>query len=158
MVPRNNYLVRFIIIIYFYKTLPLCNNDCDIYLYTLGHYMCSSSLAHIWDTSAFIPEIRVWHIPIRWTKKVTTPYLIKNKKKNKKVIFIKANKQANKGKRTKWIGVPEEIISTMKRTKKVWVPRGKWEVQRTSRNLETWKNGMYIMGYIISDQVYYQVG
>jgi hypothetical protein len=47
MVPMNNYLVRFIVIIYFCKTLPLCNNDCDIYLYTLGHYMCCSSLAHI---------------------------------------------------------------------------------------------------------------
>jgi hypothetical protein len=47
MAPRNNYLVRFIVIIYFCKTPPLCNNDCDIYLYTLGHYMCCSSLAHI---------------------------------------------------------------------------------------------------------------
>ena len=35
-------------------------------------------------------------------KKVATPYLIK-KKKNGKVIAIKANKQANKGKGTKHI-------------------------------------------------------
>jgi hypothetical protein len=40
-------LVSFIVIIYYCKTLPLCNNVCDIYLYTLGHYTCCSSLAHI---------------------------------------------------------------------------------------------------------------
>jgi hypothetical protein len=57
-------------------------------------------------------------------KKVATPYLIK-KKKNGKVIAIKANKQANKGKGAKRIWVPKEIISTMKSTKKVWIPRGK---------------------------------
>jgi hypothetical protein len=57
-------------------------------------------------------------------KKVATPYLIK-KKKNGKVIAIKANKQANKGKGAKCIWVPKEIISTMKNTKKVWIPRGK---------------------------------
>jgi hypothetical protein len=57
-------------------------------------------------------------------KKAATPYLIK-KKKNGKVIAIKANKQANKGKGAKRIWVPKEIISTMKSTKKVWVPRGK---------------------------------
>ena len=56
-------------------------------------------------------------------KKDATPYLIK--KKNGKVIAIKANKQANKGKRAKRIWVPKEIISTMKSTKKVWIPRGK---------------------------------
>jgi hypothetical protein len=38
-------------------------------------------------------------------KKAATPYLIK-KKKNGKVIAIKANKQANKGKGTKHIWVP----------------------------------------------------
>ena len=54
-------------------------------------------------------------------KKAATPYLIK-KKKNGKVIAIKANKQANKGKGAKRIWVPKEIISTMKSTKKVWVP------------------------------------
>jgi hypothetical protein len=57
-------------------------------------------------------------------KKATTPYLIK-KKKNGKVIAIKANKQANKGKRAKRILVLKEIISTMKSTKKVWIPKGK---------------------------------
>jgi hypothetical protein len=57
-------------------------------------------------------------------KKVATPYLIK-KKKNGKVIAIKANKQANNGKEAKRIWVPKEIISTMKSTKKVWIPKGK---------------------------------
>jgi hypothetical protein len=57
-------------------------------------------------------------------KKAATPYLIK-KKKNGKVITIKANKQANKRKGTKRIWVPNEIISTIKSTKKVWIPRGK---------------------------------
>jgi hypothetical protein len=57
-------------------------------------------------------------------KKDATPYLIK-KKKNKKVIAIKANKQANKGKGAKRISVPKEIISTMKNTKKVWILKGK---------------------------------
>jgi hypothetical protein len=51
-------------------------------------------------------------------KKAATPYLIK-KKNNGKVIAIKANKQANKGKGAKRIWVPKEIISTMKSTKKV---------------------------------------
>jgi hypothetical protein len=55
MTPRNNYLVHFIIIIYFCRTLPLCNNDFDIYLYTVCHYMWFSSLAHIWDAPSFIP-------------------------------------------------------------------------------------------------------
>ena len=57
-------------------------------------------------------------------KKATTPYLIK-KKKNGKVIAIKANKQDNQGKGAKRIWVPKEIISTMKSTKKVWIPKGK---------------------------------
>jgi hypothetical protein len=57
-------------------------------------------------------------------KKAATPYLIKNKK-NEKVIAIKANKQANKGKGAKRIWVPKEIISTMKSTKKVWIPIAK---------------------------------
>ena len=57
-------------------------------------------------------------------KKVATPYLIKNKK-NGKVIAIKSNKQANKGKGTKHIWVSKEIISTMKSTKKVLITRGK---------------------------------
>jgi hypothetical protein len=57
-------------------------------------------------------------------KKAATPYLIK-KKKNGKVIAIKANNQANKGKGAKRIWVPKETISTMESTKKVWIPRGK---------------------------------
>jgi hypothetical protein len=60
-------------------------------------------------------------------KKVATSYLIK-KKKNEKVIAVKANKQANKGKGAKRIWVQKEIISTMKSTKKVWILRGKWGV------------------------------
>jgi hypothetical protein len=57
-------------------------------------------------------------------KKTATPYFIK-KKRNGKVITIKANKQANKEKRAKHIWMLKEIISTMKSTKKVWVSRGK---------------------------------
>jgi hypothetical protein len=57
-------------------------------------------------------------------KKATTPYLIK-KKKNGKVIAIKDNKKADKGKGAKHIWVPKEIISTMKSTKKILIPRGK---------------------------------
>jgi hypothetical protein len=57
-------------------------------------------------------------------KKVATPYLIK-KKKNGKMVTIKANKQANKGKGAKRIWVLKEIISIMKSTKKVWISRGK---------------------------------
>jgi hypothetical protein len=56
--------------------------------------------------------------------KAATPYLIK-KNKNGKVIATKANTQANKGKGAQHIWVLKEIISTMKSTKKVWVPRGK---------------------------------
>jgi hypothetical protein len=55
---------------------------------------------------------------------VVTPYFIK-KKRNGNVIAIKAKKQANKGKGAKRIWVAKEIISTMKSTKKVWIPRGK---------------------------------
>jgi hypothetical protein len=47
------------------------------------------------------------------------------KKKNGKVIAIKANKKANKGKGAKCIWVPKEIISIMKSTNKVWIPKGK---------------------------------
>jgi hypothetical protein len=57
-------------------------------------------------------------------KKAATPYLVK-KKKNEKVIAIKANKLANKVKGVKHIWGPKEIISTMKSTKKVWIPKGK---------------------------------
>jgi hypothetical protein len=61
------------------------------------------------------------------------------------VIAIKANKQANKGKGTKHIWVPKEIISTMKST----IP-GQVELHLDSErevrspkdygNLETWQN------------------
>jgi hypothetical protein len=54
--------------------------------------------------------------PTRWTRKATTPYLLK--KKNDKVMAIKVNKHANtRGVKQVW--VPKEIISTMKSTKKV---------------------------------------
>ena len=52
----------------------------------------------------------------------STPYLLK-KKKNDKVMAIKVNKQANNG--AKGIWVPKEIISNMKSTKKVWIPKRK---------------------------------
>jgi hypothetical protein len=90
-------------------------------------------------------------------KKAATPYLIK-KKKNGKVIAIKANKQANKGKGAKHIWVPKEITSTIKSTqegldpeREVSSPKDPWEIWRLG------KIGMYIMGYIILDQVYCQV-
>jgi hypothetical protein len=83
-------------------------------------------------------------------KKAATPYLTK-KKKNGKVIAIKANKQANKGKGAKRIWVPKEIISTMKSTKKVWILKGKCGVRRKTENLETWQswdvyNGIHHIG------------
>ena len=55
-------------------------------------------------------------------KKASTSYLLK-KKKNDKVVVIKVNKQANNGAKRIW--VPKEIISNMKSTKKVWIPKGK---------------------------------
>ena len=70
-------------------------------------------------------------------KKAFTPYLLK-KKKSDKVVAIKVNNQANNGAERIW--VPKEIISNMKSTKKVWIPKGKWEVWWTSGNLETWHN------------------
>ena len=54
-------------------------------------------------------------------KKASTPYLLK-KKKNDKVVAIKVNKQANNGVKRIW--VPREIISNMKSTKKIWIPKG----------------------------------
>jgi hypothetical protein len=85
------------------------------------------------------PPIKVSNTYInKVDKKTATPYLIK-KKKNGKVIELKANKQANKGKGAKCIWVPKEIISTMKSTKKVWIPKGKCVVRRTTGNLETWQ-------------------
>jgi hypothetical protein len=71
-------------------------------------------------------------------KKAATPYLIK-KKKNGKVIAIKANKQANKGKEAKHIWVPKEIISTMKITKRFGSRKGSEVVQTITGNLETWQ-------------------
>jgi hypothetical protein len=39
MALKNNYLVRLLLSFIFVR-LPLCNNDiCDIYFYTLCHYM-----------------------------------------------------------------------------------------------------------------------
>ena len=55
-------------------------------------------------------------------KKVSTLYLLK-KKKNDKVVAINVNKQANNGVKRFW--VPKKIISNMKSTKKVWIPKGK---------------------------------
>jgi hypothetical protein len=55
-------------------------------------------------------------------KRTTKSYLLKNKK-NAKVVAIKVNKQANT-RGGKWILVPKQIISIIKRTKKVWIPRG----------------------------------
>ena len=55
-------------------------------------------------------------------KKAFIPYLLK-KKKNDKVVAIKVNKQANNGVKRFW--VPKEIISNIKSTKKVWIPKGK---------------------------------
>ena len=54
-------------------------------------------------------------------KKASTPYLLK--KKNDKVVAIKVNKQANNVVKHFW--VPKEIISNIKSTKKVWIPKGK---------------------------------
>ena len=50
-------------------------------------------------------------------QKAPTPYLLKKKKKNDKVVAIKVNKQANNWAKHVW--VPKEIISNMKSTKKV---------------------------------------
>ena len=83
-------------------------------------------------------------------KKASTPYLLK-KKKNDKVVAIKVNKQANNG--AKHIWVPKEIISNMKITKKVWVPKRKLEVQWTLQNLETWLNMGAFHGCFMMDKV-----
>ena len=56
-------------------------------------------------------------------QKAPTPYLLKKKKKNDKVVAIKVNKQANNGAKRIW--VPKEITSNMKSTKKVWILKGK---------------------------------
>jgi hypothetical protein len=90
-------------------------------------------------------------------KKTATPYLIK-KKKNGKVIAIKANKQANKGKGAKCIWVPKEIISTMKAPRRFGSREGSEMFEGHRRIWRLDKIGMYIMGCIILDQVYCQVG
>ena len=84
-------------------------------------------------------------------KKAATPYLIK-KKKNGKVIAIKANKQANKEKGAKRIWVPKEIISTMKKAPRRFGSRKGSEWTEGQRGIwRLGKVGMYIMGYIILD-------
>ena len=55
-------------------------------------------------------------------KKASTTYLLK-KNKNDKVVAIKVNKQANNGAKHVW--VPKEIISNMKSTKNVLIPKRK---------------------------------
>jgi hypothetical protein len=57
-------------------------------------------------------------------KKVATPYLIK-KKKNGKGDSNQDQQASQQRKGANRIWVPKEIISTMKSTKKVWIPRGK---------------------------------
>jgi hypothetical protein len=91
-------------------------------------------------------------------KKAATPYLIK-KKKNGKVITIKANKQAKKGKGTKCIWVPKRKLFQPWRAPRRFGSQegskeseGRWGIWRLG------KIGMYIMGYIILDQIYWQVG
>jgi hypothetical protein len=55
--------------------------------------------------------------------------------------------------------VPKEIISNMKSTKKVWIPKGKWEVQWiTSGNLETWQSLGEIHGVHHIGSCHCQVG
>ena len=88
-------------------------------------------------------------------KKASTPYLLK-KKKNNKVVAIKVNKQANNGVKRFW--VPKEIVSNIKSTKKVWIPKGKWEVQWTSGNLETWQSMGVFHGVHHDGQNHCQVG
>jgi hypothetical protein len=72
-------------------------------------------------------------------KKADTPYLIK-KKKNGKVIAIKTNKQANKGKRAKRIRVPKEIISTMKTPRRFGSREG---TNKSEGHRGIWRLGKY---------------
>jgi hypothetical protein len=91
-------------------------------------------------------------------KKAATPYLIK-KKKNGKVIAIKANKQANKGKGGQThLGAKGNNFNHEKHQEGLDPER---EVSGPKVIREIWrlgKVGMYIMGYIISDQVYLPSG
>jgi hypothetical protein len=59
----------------------------------------------------------------KWTKRYHT--ILAQEKKNNKVISIKINKQANKGKGAKRIWVPKYFISNMKSTKKSLGPERK---------------------------------
>jgi hypothetical protein len=54
--------------------------------------------------------------------------------------------------------VPKEIISNMKSTKKVWIPKGKWEVCQTAGNLETWQSLGAFNGVHHNGQSHCQVG
>jgi hypothetical protein len=74
----------------------------------------------------------------RWTKK--SLHHIWSRRKEWKCDSNQGQQASQQRKGVKCIWVPKEIISTMKSTKKVWIQRGKWEVQRTSGNLETWQN------------------
>jgi hypothetical protein len=91
-------------------------------------------------------------------KKTATPYLIK-KKRNGKVIAIKVNKQANKGKGGQThLGAKGDYFNHEKHQegldleREVRSPKDVWGIWRLG------KSGMYIMGCIIMDQVYCQVG
>jgi hypothetical protein len=91
-------------------------------------------------------------------KKTATPYFIK-KKRNGKVITIKANKEANKEKRAKHIWVPKGDYVNHEKHQKGLGP--KREVRSPKDYQGIWrleKIGMYIMRCITSDQVYCQVG
>ena len=71
-------------------------------------------------------EFGAVHPSVRYStveKKAATPFLLK-KKKNAKVVAIKVDNNANR-KWSKPIWVPWDIISTLKVTKNVWVPKGK---------------------------------
>jgi FtsZ-binding cell division protein ZapB len=90
-------------------------------------------------------------------KKVVTPYLIK-KKNNGKVIAIKANKHANKGKGPNASGCQRRLFQPWKEPRRF----GSWKRSEKSKGCGgIWrlgKTGMYIIGCIILDQLYCQVG
>ena len=81
---------------------------------------------------------------------------LEEEEENDKVVAIKVNKQANNGVKCFW--VPKEIISNMKSTKKVWIPKGKWEARWTSENLETWQSMDAFHGVHHDGQDNFQVG
>ena len=84
-------------------------------------------------------------------KKASTPYLLK-KKKNDKVMAIKVNKQANTN-GAKHILVPKEIISNMKSTKKVWIPKGNEKYNGLRGIWRLGKVWVHFMGCIMMDKV-----